>query len=77
MYSVTRGLKLPTYRWALFGASAGMPPIEFILYSIIERDDKRGERNGTRKNEPRLDEEKAEKRKQRKRGIERQRGRER
>jgi hypothetical protein len=39
--------------------------------------DKRGERNGTRKNEPRLDEEKAEKRKQRKRGIERQRGRER
>jgi len=43
MYSVTLGLKFPTYRWALFGASAGgMPPIEFILYSIIERDDKRG-----------------------------------
>jgi hypothetical protein len=43
MYSVTRGLRFPTYRWALFGASAGlMPPIEFILYSRIERDDKRG-----------------------------------
>jgi hypothetical protein len=79
MYSVTRGLKLPTYRWALFGASAAeMALIWFILYSIIERDDKRGrERNGTRENEPRLDEEKVEKRKQRNRGIERQRERKR
>ena len=39
--------------------------------------DKRGERNGLEKIEPRLDEEKAEKRKQRKRGIERQRERKR
>jgi hypothetical protein len=42
MYSVTLGLKLPTYKWALGASAGGIPPIEFILYSIIERDDKRG-----------------------------------
>jgi hypothetical protein len=43
MYSVTLGLKLPTYKWALLGASAAaILAIEFILYSIIETDDKRG-----------------------------------